>query len=48
MNSPLRKDKLNTWLRANKILSGEAFNTLVGTKSKPEHRLFFNFGIILV
>ena len=47
MNSPLLKDKLNTWLRATKILSGEAFNTLVGTKSKPPLSWFFNFSIIL-
>ena len=47
MNSPLLKDKLNTWLRATKILSGEAFNTLLGTKSKPALSLFFNFSIIL-
>ena len=47
MNSSLLKDKLNTWLRATKILSGEAFNTLVGTKSKPALSMFFNFSIIL-
>ena len=47
MNSPLLKDYLNTWLRATKILSGEAFNTLVGTKSKPALSLFFNFSKIL-
>ena len=47
MNSPLLKDKLNTWLRATKILSGDAFNTLVGTKSKPALSLFFNFSIVL-
>ena len=28
-------------------MSGEAFNTLVGTKSKPAYGLFFNFSIIL-
>ena len=47
MNSPLLKDKLNTWLRATKILSGEAFNTLAKTKSKPALSLFFNFSLIL-
>ena len=47
MNSPLLKDKLNTWLRATKMLSGEAFNILVGTKFKPALSLFFNFSIIL-
>ena len=47
MNSPLLKDKLNIWLRATKILSGKAFNTLVGTKSKPALSLYFNFCIIL-
>ena len=41
MNSPLLKDKLNTWLRAAKILYGEAFGTLVGTKSKTALSLFF-------
>ena len=47
MNSPLLKDKLNTWLRATRILSGEAVNTLVGTKSKPALSVFFNYSIIL-
>ena len=47
MNLPLLKDKLNTWLRATRILSGETFNTLVGTKSKPALGLFLNFSIIL-
>ena len=47
MNSLLLRDQLNTWLRATKILSGEAFNTLIGTKSKPALSLFFNFSIIL-
>ena len=48
MNLPLLKDKLNTRLRATKILSGEAFNTLVGTKSKPALILFFNLSFISV
>ena len=46
MNSPLLEDKLNTWPRATKILSGEAFNTLVGTKNQPLV-FFFIFGKIL-
>ena len=43
MNSPLLKDKLNTWLRATKILSGEAFGSfclekLLEALAKPLQR----------
>ena len=41
MNPPLLKDKLNTWLRATKILSDKDFNILVGTRSIPALSLFF-------
>ena len=47
MNLPLPKDKLNTWLRATKILPGEAFNILVGNKFNPALSLLLIFSKIL-
>ena len=47
MNSPLVKDKSNTWPRATKLFLGEDFNALVGTRSIPAHSLFFIFSKIL-
>ena len=47
MNSHLFKDKLNTWLKASKILFEDDFNILVGNKSIPALSLFFIFSKIL-
>ena len=47
VNSPLLKDKLNSWPRAAKIFSEKDFTTVVGTRSIPALGLFFILSKIL-